>query len=147
MDSAQAFCPNMGCPARGQSGKGNIGVHSQKDPRFICRQCGKTFAERTGTAFYRLRTPTKIVTLVVMRLAHGCPIQAIVAAFGFAERTVADGLDWAGLQCRAVHEHLVETAEGSGRCRPMNCGSSSKAPSSGCRGRSWSRRGCGSGAS
>jgi hypothetical protein len=27
---------------------------------------------------------------VVTLLAHGCPVQAIVAAFGFDERTVAD---------------------------------------------------------
>jgi transposase-like protein/IS1 family transposase len=109
VDPTQAFCPNRDCPARGLSGKGNICVHSQKERRFICRQCGKTFAERIGTPFYRLRTPTETVTLVVTLLAHGCPIQAIVAAFGFDERTVADWLDRAGLHGRAVHEHLVET--------------------------------------
>jgi transposase-like protein/IS1 family transposase len=99
----------MACPARGQLGKGNISVHSRKERRFLCRQCGKTFAERTDTPFYRLRTPTEIVTLVVTLLAHGCPVQAIVAAFGFDERTVADWLDRAGRHCRTVHEHLVET--------------------------------------
>jgi transposase-like protein/IS1 family transposase len=109
MDPTQVFCPNLDCPARGQSGKGNISVHSQKERRFICRQCGKTFAERLGTPLYRLRTPTETVTLVVTLLAHGCPIQAIVAAFGFDERTVADWLDRAGLHCHAVHEHLIET--------------------------------------
>ena len=30
-----------------------------------------------------------MVTVVTL-LAHGCPVQAIVAAFGFDERTVAD---------------------------------------------------------
>jgi len=30
------------------------------------------------------------VVLVVTLLAHGCPVQAIVAAFGFDERTVAE---------------------------------------------------------
>ena len=109
MDPTQAFCPNRDCPARGQSGKGNISVHSRTERRFICQQCGKTFAERTGTPFYRLRTPTETVALVVTLLAHGCPLQAIVAAFGFDERTVADWLDRAGVHCHAVHEHLVET--------------------------------------
>jgi transposase-like protein/IS1 family transposase len=109
MDPTQVFCPNMDCPARGQSGKGHIGVHSQKERRFICRQCGQTFTERAGTPFYRLRTPSETVTLVVTLLAHGCPLQAIVAAFGFDERTVADWLDRAGVHCHAVHEHLVET--------------------------------------
>ena len=115
MDPTQAFCPNRDCPARGLSGKGNICVHAQKERRFICRQCGKTFAERIDTPFYRLRTPTETVTLVVTLLAHGCPIQAIVAAFGFDERTVADWLDRAGLHCRAVHEHLVETSRRLGQ--------------------------------
>jgi transposase-like protein/IS1 family transposase len=109
MDPTQVFCPNMDCPARGQSGKGHIGVHSQKERRFICRQCGQTFTERAGTPFYRLRTPSETVTLVVTLLAHGCPLQAIVAAFGFDERTVAAWLDRAGGHCHAVHEHLVET--------------------------------------
>jgi transposase-like protein len=99
----------MDCPARGQSGKDNISVHPHKERRVICRQCGKTFAERTGTPLYRLRTPTETVTRVVTLLAHGCPIQAIVAAFGFDERTVANWLDRAGLHCHAVHEPLVET--------------------------------------
>src|SRR5947207_4105358 len=36
-----------------------------------------------------LRTSAETVVLVVTLLAHGCPVQAIVAAFGFDERTVA----------------------------------------------------------
>jgi transposase-like protein len=98
----------LDCPARGQEGKGNIGIHSRQDKRFICRQCRKTFAETKGTVFYRLRTPAEAVTLVVTLLAHGCPLQAIVAAFGFDERTVADWLTRAGRQRQAVHEHLVQ---------------------------------------
>jgi IS1 family transposase len=45
---------------------------------------------------------------VLTLLAHGCPLQAIVAAFGFDERTVADWLSRAGAHCQAVHEHEVE---------------------------------------
>ena len=41
-------------------------------------------------------------------LAHGCPVQAIVAAFGFDERTVAAWWARAGRQGQAVHEYLVE---------------------------------------
>ena len=81
--------PQLACPARGQSGQGNIGIHSRKDRRFICTQCRKTFSATKGTVFYRLRTSAETVILVVTLLAHGCPLQAIVAAFGFDERTVA----------------------------------------------------------
>lgn len=108
MDPTTAFCPNTECPARGQSGKGNIRVHSRKDERYICRQCRKTFAASAGTVFYRLRTPAQTVTIVLTLLAHGCPLQAIVAAFGFDERTVADWLARSGAHCQGVHEHLVE---------------------------------------
>ena len=78
MDPQTVFCHNMTCPARGQIGKGNIGVHSQKERRYICHVCHTTFSERKGTAFYRLRMGKDLVVLVVTLLAHGCPIQAIV---------------------------------------------------------------------
>ena len=108
MDPATTFCPRLACPARGQTGQGNIGIHSRKDKRFLCTVCHKTFSTTKGTAFYRLRTAAETVTLVVTLLAHGCPPQAIVAAFGFDERTVANRMARGGVQGRAVQEHLVE---------------------------------------
>jgi transposase-like protein len=103
------FCPNLDCPARGRINEGNIGVHSIKERRFICHLCKKTFSSRLGTAFYRLRTEERIVTQVVTLLAHGCPAQAIVAAFDLDERTVLDWHSRAGSQAEAVQKHLVET--------------------------------------
>ena len=47
----------------------------------ICKQCHKTFTATKGTVFYRLRTAAELVVIVVTWLAHGCPLQAIVAAF------------------------------------------------------------------
>src|SRR5467141_1455598 len=108
MDPTTTFCPNMACPARGQTGQGNIGIHSCKDKRFICTECHKTFSTTKGTAFYRLRTSAETVSLVVTLMAHGCPLQAIVVAFGYDERTVACWLARAGVQGQAVQEHLVE---------------------------------------
>jgi transposase-like protein/IS1 family transposase len=108
MDPAIVFCSRLACPARGQTGQGNIGIHSRKDKRFLCTACHKTFSATKGTALYRLRTATETVTLVVTLLAHGCPPQAIVAAFGFDERTVASWMARGGVQGQAVQEHLVE---------------------------------------
>jgi transposase-like protein/IS1 family transposase len=108
MDLATTFCPNLDCPARGQIGQGNIGIHSRKEQRFICKQCRKTFSTTKGTAFYRVRTPTETVSLVLTLLAHGCPLQAIVVAFGFDERTVAAWFARAGRQAQAVQAHVVE---------------------------------------
>src|SRR5215467_3790062 len=108
MDPTTVFCPNGHCPARGQTGQGNIGIHSQKEQRFICHACHKTFSARKGIVFYRLRTSAETVVMVVTLLAHGCPVQAIVAAFGFDERTVAAWWARSGRQGQAVHEYLVE---------------------------------------
>jgi transposase-like protein/IS1 family transposase len=108
MDPTTVFCPNLACPARGQAGEGNIRLHSRKDKRLLCTECHKTFTATTGTAFYRLRTSAETVTLVVTLMAHGCPLQAIVVAFGFDERTVAAWGARAGRQGQAVQEHLVE---------------------------------------
>jgi transposase-like protein len=108
MDPTTTFCPNGACPARGQSGQGNIGIHSRKDRRFICTQCRKTFSATKGTVFYRLRTSAKTVVIVVTLLAYGCPVQAIVAALGLDERTVAAWWARSGRQGQAVHEYLIE---------------------------------------
>jgi hypothetical protein len=83
-------------------------IHSRKDRRFMCTECHKTFSATKGPAFYRLRTSTETVSLVVTLLAPGCPRQAIVMAFGYDERTVAGWLGRTGGQGQAVQEHLVE---------------------------------------
>lgn len=108
MDSQTAFCPNPDCPAKGQVDKGNIRLHSQKHHRYKCQQCEKTFTQTKGTPFYRLRHEPEVVVRVVTLLAHGCPPQAIVAAFGLDERTVSDWQQRAAVQCQRVQEHLVE---------------------------------------
>jgi transposase-like protein/plasmid stabilization system protein ParE len=108
MDPQTAFCPNPDCPARGQTGKDNIRVHSRQERRYQCTACGKTFAARRGTAFYRLRTAEETVTLVLTLLAHGCPLQAIVVAFSLDERTVQAWQTRAGTHCQQVQAHLVE---------------------------------------
>jgi hypothetical protein len=51
------------------------------------------------------------VTVVLTLLCHGCPLQAIVAAFGFDERTVAQWQARAGEHCQGVHRPLVEPGQ------------------------------------
>src|SRR3989442_7655376 len=108
MDPTTVFCPNEHCHTRGQTGMGNIGIHSRKEQRFICHACHKTFSARKGTVFYRLRTSAKTVVIVVTLLAKGAPGQAIEAAFGGEERTVADWWARSGREGQAVQEHLAE---------------------------------------
>lgn len=108
MDASLQFCPNESCSARGKIGAGNISIHGRKRPRYKCHSCGKTFSARKGTIHEGLRTDEEKVELVVMLLAYGCPLQAIVHAFGFDERTVAAWQKRAGKHCQRVHTALVE---------------------------------------
>lgn len=108
MDPRTQFCPNLACPARGRIGERNIVIHSQKESRYKCTVCGKTFAATSGTLFYRRHRPHDLVTTVITLLAFGCPPQAIVAAFDLDERTVADWQARAGRHSQQVHAHLVE---------------------------------------
>jgi hypothetical protein len=52
-----------------------------------------------------------VVTVVLTVLGQGCPLQAIVAAFGFDERTVAQWQARAGEHCQEVHRPLVEPGQ------------------------------------
>jgi transposase-like protein len=108
MDPQQQFCRDRTCRAYGRKGEGHVVIHSRAERRYRCKRCRRTFAETAGTALHRLRTARDEVVLVVTLLAYGCPVQAIVAAFGLDERTVARWQARAGAQCRRVHEHLVQ---------------------------------------
>ncbi len=115
MDPLTVFCPNMNCPARGKTNQGHIGVHSRKDRRYKCSVCQTTFTESKGTPFYRLHHPQALFTRVVTLLAHGCPPQAIVAAFDLDERTVSDWRDRAAEHCQAIQEQLVASPRDLGQ--------------------------------
>ena len=114
MNPHSVFCPNPDCPATGQTGAGNITIHARTPPRYRCTVCTRTFSPRAGTPFYRRPSAEARITQVVTLVAHGCPIPAIVAAFGIQRQTVTAWLDAAGRQCEAVHRHLV--------CQPRDLG-------------------------
>jgi hypothetical protein len=86
-------------------------VHSQAEQRYRCQVCRQTFTGTRGTAYYRLRTAADLVTVVLTLLCHGCPPQAIIAAFSLDERTVGAWLARAGAHCQRVHEHLVQRGQ------------------------------------
>lgn len=107
MNPQEQFCHNEACHASGQKGLGNISVHSQKERRYRCSCCGQTFSERKGTALERLKKPVELFVLVITLLSYGCPVQAIVVAFGLDERTVHSWLLKAGQHGETVHDYLV----------------------------------------
>ena len=111
MDPSVQFCPNFYCLHRGVVGQGNIRIHSRKERRFRCLTCDKTFAATKNTPYYRLHKPLELVTIVLTLLTHGCPRQAIVAAYGFDERTVADWEERAGRHSQRFHECHVQQGQ------------------------------------
>ncbi len=111
MEPSEQFCPNLACCARGQIGQGNIFIHDRKRQRYRCRTCKQTFSARRGTMLEGLRKPTELIIIVVTLLAYGCPIQAIVKAYGLDERTVASWRDRAGAQCQRVQEAVVQSGK------------------------------------
>jgi transposase-like protein len=98
MEPSEQFCPNSTCCVRGQIGQGNIRVHDRKRQRYRCTSCKHTFSARRDTMFEGLRTARELVVIVVTLLPFGCPVQAIVQAYGLDERTVASWRDRAGKQ-------------------------------------------------
>lgn len=107
MDLDKATCPTPDCPFYGQTGRGNIGLHSKKENRLRCRKCHRTFAATTGTIFFRRHYDETTITRVVTLLAYGCPTQAACHAFGIDARTVAAWHRAAGGHCQALHDRLV----------------------------------------
>lgn len=109
MDPQPSFCPNLDCASRGAINAGNLRCHDSLRNRWKCRTCGKTFSGRKGTPFYHLKSDPQLVVWVLTLLAYGCPPQAIVAAFGLDERTVATWQQRAGQHCEAVQADRVQT--------------------------------------
>ena len=108
MHPQEQFCHNIDCPARGQLGKGNITIHSQKGQRYRCTICESTFTSTKGTALFGLKKSTELFVVVITLLAYGCPVAAIIAAYGLDVRTVRAWLRKAGQHCKSVHEQFLK---------------------------------------
>jgi transposase-like protein len=107
MNPQEIWCPNLDCPARGQTGKGNIGVHSKKEQRYRCHVCHKTFGARTGTLFHRRRTDEALIIVVITLVSWGCPLVALEHAFDLQPQTIRNWLEAAGVHAEAVHYEQV----------------------------------------
>jgi len=107
MNKKKQFCHNEKCENYGLRDKDNIIIHSKKEKRYKCKDCGKTFSQTKGTVFYNKQHNMDTIKLVVGLSAFGCPIQAIVFAFDIDERTVMAWLQASGEHCKRVHEAQI----------------------------------------
>src|SRR5215469_16529572 len=93
-----------------KSGKAILSAMGASAHATGARPAAKRKVAKEGTVFAGLRKPAELIVTVVTLLAYGCPVQAIVQAFGLDERTVAAWRDRAGAHCQRVHEALIAQA-------------------------------------
>jgi len=74
-------CPNKACQMHGQVGKGNVvgngtyRTESGQVRKFLCRSCGRTFSERSNTAFFNLRSEDKKMLQALKMVLRGMSLR------------------------------------------------------------------------
>ena len=108
------FCPNQDCKFYGISGKGNIignGTYQIKNKRvrkYICRECGRVFNDRTETFFDNIRKDESTVIFALKMILKGMSIQSIADVLEVQPATVSRWLLRAAKQCEKVNEDLMK---------------------------------------
>jgi len=75
-------CPNRTCQMYGKLGQGNVvgnGTYhtgSGNVRKFLCRTCGRTFSERTNTAFFDLRSNERDMMRALKMVLKGLSLRA-----------------------------------------------------------------------
>lgn len=105
-------CPNPQCQYFGNTdGQFHAlvgdGKHGRAEPiqTFRCQACHTTFSARRDTPFYRLKTPSQQVAVVLTALAEGLDPSAAERVFGSRQATITTWLTRAGEHAQRLHEH------------------------------------------
>ena len=107
-------CPNQDCKFYGISGKGNIignGTYQIKNKRirkYIYREYGRVFNDRTNTFFDNVRKDESLVILALKMAIKGMSIQSIAEVLEVQPATVSNWLFRAAKQCEKVNEYLMK---------------------------------------
>jgi transposase-like protein len=107
---AGVTCTNRKCEKYGETGCGNIaanGTYQTKSGtvrKYICRECGKNFNDRTGTAIFDLRTNDETIMRALKLAVSGMSIRAISRDLRVNQETIRRWLERA-----ADHSEDVET--------------------------------------
>jgi len=106
-----SYCPNKACETYGKVEKGNVhkyGRSKQGLQRYLCKDCDKTFNENHGTLFYRKRKSPKEIIEVLVLLANGSNLSAIVEAKGYKAETIEGWLIEAAEHAEEINTILLE---------------------------------------
>ncbi|WP_435549342.1 helix-turn-helix domain-containing protein [Desulfobacterium sp. N47] len=115
--TAQA-CTNPKCKLYGKTKQGNIvsnGTYRTKDGtpgcRFLCKVCGKSFCNRTGTIFYDLRSSEDKILKALKLLLEGMPLQKAADSLGITFNTIRRWLGVAAGQSNKIDAILKKDPE------------------------------------
>lgn len=108
-------CPNLECEMYGQMQQGNIvanGTYRNKGGetvhKFLCRACGRSFCNRSGTFFYDLRTPEDKVLLALKLLVKGMTLRGVAEVLQVKLDTVRHWLRLAAEHSERINEILLK---------------------------------------
>ena len=110
-------CPNTECPNCGQRGAGNIKGNGRYETKsgpvrkFVCSSCGSVFNERSGTAFYDLRSPDEKMLYALELVLRGMSLRATAGAMSIKLDTVRRWLAQAAAHPGKVNEALVRRVQ------------------------------------
>jgi transposase-like protein len=110
---SEVCCLNEECELYGRVGKANIvsnGTYETQSGRvrkFICRNCGKVFNERTGTFFFDLRTPKDKVIMALKLLLKGVSVRGIADVLDSKPDTVLSWLHRAAKHSQEIEDILL----------------------------------------
>jgi transposase-like protein len=103
-------CPNQQCLSFGNTnsqihalvGDGKHG-RAEQIQTLRCQACRTTFSARRDTPFYRLKTPSHQVAMVLTALAEGLDPSAAERVFGSRQATITTWLTRAGEHAQTLH--------------------------------------------
>ncbi len=107
-------CPNRRCRHFGRRGQGNLKGNGRYRTqsgwvrKFVCHSCGGVFCDRTGTAFYDLRTAEARVLLALQLVLRGMSLRAVAGALEAKLDTVRFWLTQAAAHAAEVNAALLK---------------------------------------
>jgi transposase-like protein len=102
-------CPD--CASEQIVKNGKIKLQDQTPiQKYLCKDCGKQFNERTGTPMARLRTPSLVVSLALNVRTEGMGLRATGRSFGKSHSTI---IKWERRLAGQMHQWSPPAPAGS----------------------------------